>query len=143
MKLIEGKYYPFKVLKTVKLPDEGDFYMLRHQSGRRLLLPVEPYNNYCIGGNSTIECRVDKINCSGKVFLEPRHPVYIEGETYDFIVQRNSIKDAHLNKTITVLDVYNNEIPINWPINLQTPKIGTNIKLRVDRLRNGIPVLSI
>jgi hypothetical protein len=106
-----------------------------------LLLPVEPYNNYCIGGNSTIECRIDKINCSGKVFLEPRHPVYIEGETYDFIVHRASIKDVTLNDTVTVHDIFNNAVHINWPISSQTPKIGANIKLRVDRLKNGIPIL--
>lgn len=141
LKLIEGKYYKFKVLKTVNLPDEGDFYMLRHQSGRRLLLPVEPYNNYCIGSNCTIECRVDKINCSGKVFLEPRHPVYIEGETYDFIVHQTSVKGVTLNDTVTVHDVFNNKIHINWPISSQTPKIGANIKLRVDRLKNGVPIL--
>ncbi len=143
MKLVEGKYYQFKVLKTVNLPDEGDFYMLRHKSGRRMLLPIEPYNKYCIGGNSTIECKVDKINCTGKVFLEPRHPVYTEGETYEFTVHKVDIKDINLNNTITVHDVFNNEIQVNWPTNnSQLPEIGTNIKLQVDRLKNGIPILN-
>jgi hypothetical protein len=142
--LVEGKYYHFKVLKTVNLPEEGDHYMLRHKSGRRLLLPAEPYNNYCIGVNSTIECKVDKINCTGKVFLEPRHPVYIEDKIYDFTVHQNSVKDINLNETITVHDVFNNEVQVNWPSNKsKLPEIGTNIKLRVDRLTNGVPILNI
>jgi hypothetical protein len=143
LKLIEGKYYQFKVLKTVNLPDEGDFYMLRHQSGRRLLLPVEPYKNYCIDEDDTIECKVDKINCTGKVFLEPKHPVYLEGKIYDFIVKSTSINDDELSQTISVHDVFFNEINIDWPKNTQKPKVAESIKLCVEQVKKGIPILSI
>ncbi len=38
MKLTEGETYLFRVIKYANLPDEGDFFVLRHESGRRILL---------------------------------------------------------------------------------------------------------
>ena len=69
MKFIEGETYEFEVLKLVDLPEEGVFYLLRHQSGRRLMLPFKSYQYYGIEPGRRIECRVDKVNCTGKVYL--------------------------------------------------------------------------
>ncbi|HDP55191.1 MAG TPA: hypothetical protein ENN24_05885, partial [Bacteroidetes bacterium] len=143
MKLLEGKYYLFKVLKIVEIPEEGDFYLLKHKSGRRLLLPVSMYANYPIIPNSTIECRVDKVNCTGKVFLEPKHPHYSEGKFYDFIVKNTVKNDCDIENSITVTDVFNNEIRIEWPIAKKLPKVNTTVRLKVERVKKGIPVLVI
>ncbi len=141
MKLIEGKYYFFRVLKIVEIPEEGDFYLLKHKSGRRLLLPVSIYKNYLINPDSTIECRVDKVNCTGKVFLEPKHPHYSEGKYYDFIVKKTDKNDCDLENPITIADVFNNEIRMEWPKAIELPKVNTTVRLKVERVKKGIPVL--
>jgi len=141
LKLLEGKYYWFKVLKIVEIPEEGDFYLLKHKSGRRLLLPVSIYKNYLINPDSTIECRVDKVNCTGKVFLEPKHPHYSEGKYYNFIVKYTDKNDCDLENSITVADVFNNEIRMEWPKALELPKVNSTVRLKVERVKKGIPVL--
>ena len=84
MKLNEGENHFFHVISIVNIVEEGDFYLLRHNTGRRILVPVKPYLKYNIKTGQQLNCRVDKVNCTGKVFLEPKHPVYEEGRNYRF-----------------------------------------------------------
>lgn len=85
MKLKEGEKYKFNVEKIVEMPvTKEKYYLLKHSSANRLLLPCLNYEGYGIQTGSQIICKVDKINCSGKIFLEPMHPRYREGENYYF-----------------------------------------------------------
>ncbi len=77
--LEEGKEYPFYVEKLLALPD-GDYFILIDEVSRKYLLPRQYYTDYPIKVGTTIICNVNKINCNGKIFLEPLHPIYKVGD---------------------------------------------------------------
>lgn len=114
--LEEGKEYLFIVEKLLKLPD-ADYYILIDQWGRKYLLPQIYYQDYTIEVGKSIICNVNKINCNGKIFIEPHHPFYNIGdkdmfelyqfeqrikqktkEPYDVILARNN----KTNKAVVV-----------------------------------------
>ncbi len=138
MKLTEGETYKFTVIKQVLMPEEGEFFLIRHHSGRRLMLPVETYKHYAIKPDKVIECRVDKINCTGKIFLEPMHPFYKEGDIYSFEIV--DIVDENGTTQLIVKDCFNNNIPVEWEgcYNLDNQQ---KVELLVDRVKKGIPQL--
>lgn len=141
MKFKEGDTHTFKVVKLVDLPDEGTYYVLRHNSGRRLLLPQNTYKNYSIEVGNTIECRIDRVNCTGNVFLEPKHPIYIEGNSYLFQITNNN---KLINKELTIVDCFNNQITLetfNYENELHI--INNTIELKVVRIKKGKPIVSL
>ncbi len=83
-RLAEGETYPFHILRTVEL-DPGELsYVLKDPYGYRFMMPGKYYKAYGFKNGQLIDCRVDKINCKGKIFLEPVHPHYREGQVYAF-----------------------------------------------------------
>lgn len=138
MKLIEGEIHHFKVLKKTTVPDEGVFFLLRHSAGRRILIPEKYYVNYNILPGSTIKCRIDKVSCTGKIFLEPKHPVYQEGETYMFdILDYEPAINNENSWNIRVSDVFSNVIKAHC--RCVNPILKERIELVVNRIRKGIP----
>jgi hypothetical protein len=137
MKFIEGEEHDFQVIKLAELPDEGFFYVLRHSSTRRLLLPYETYKYYKIEIGTTIICRIDRVNCTGNVFLEPKHPIYVEGLTYDFPIV------DHDNSFITVSDCFANEIKVEIPERITVKGNLSEINLKVLKVKKGKPILSV
>lgn len=83
VQLEEGKEYLFLVEKLMKLPDNY-YFILIDEWGRKYLLPNIYYKDYQIKIGKYIICNVNKINCNGKIFLEPRHPVYKIGDVDRF-----------------------------------------------------------
>lgn len=118
MKFVEGEEHSFQVINLAELPDEGTFFVLRHASTRRLLLPYETYKKYKIEIGTQLICRIDRVNCTGKVFLEPKHPIYIEGLTYNFPII------SHNNSFITVNDCFANEIRVEVPEDISVTRVG-------------------
>jgi hypothetical protein len=141
MKLNEGEIHSFQVLKRIDIPNEGEFFTLRHQSGRRLLLSAQTYNHYSITPGNTIFCKIDKVNCSGKVYLEPMHPIYEEGKDYEFeIILRESNNDGE-EVGLFVIDCFGNQIYV--PISNSTITLyQKTITLTISRIKKGIPILS-
>ena len=141
MKLQEGEVHLFQVLKAVSIAGEGDFFQLRHPSGRRLLLSASRYNNHGIKPGSNIECKIDKVTCTGKVFLEPKHPVYSEGNTYPFDVIEVTKDKKHSGMLLLrVKDLFCNEIEVLCKENIL---INSNrIDLKVEFIHKGIPSLA-
>jgi hypothetical protein len=86
-KFSEGEWHQFRVLKMIQIPGEETYYVLESKAGNRLLMPSKFYKTYCINFDDTIQCHVDKINCSGKIYLEPEHPQYKTGRQYFFKLQ--------------------------------------------------------
>jgi hypothetical protein len=82
--LKEKQSYDFKVVRVITLPDDTRSWVLTHTGADRYMLPYELYTDYGIAEGMIIRCRVDKINCTGRIFLEPEHPYYREGEHYSF-----------------------------------------------------------
>lgn len=88
-KFSEAEWHPFRVIKTLVIPGEDEYLLVESRSCNRLLIPARHYQNYGIEANTWIQCRVDRINCSGRIFLEPEHPFYKTGNTYTFrIIER-------------------------------------------------------
>jgi len=139
-RLEEGKRYIFKVIGKVTLQDEQAYYILEDPHKIRHLLPSWLYKYYGIKTGQTITCKVDKINCTGRVYLEPEHPCYKEGQTYDFTVSsinKNTFPDK---LSIDIIDIFSNKISVDCPKDL---KIDNNenakISCRIIRIRKGIP----
>jgi hypothetical protein len=79
-----GQWYDFLYKNKLKLPDGSASMVLTDSKGVMYLVPITLYETYGFEPGQTIACKVDKINCTGKVFLEPKHPKYTEGEVYTF-----------------------------------------------------------
>ncbi|MBW6492464.1 MAG: hypothetical protein K0B15_14870 [Lentimicrobium sp.] len=83
----EGSVVEFTVLKKVELSENEAYYVLLDPKGYKILLPAEAYSHYGFKQATRIKCRVDKVNCSGQVFIEPLHPYYEEGKIYMFEIK--------------------------------------------------------
>lgn len=82
--LTESECYPFRIHNLVKLQDEEWYYILQDINGLKHFIPAGLYKNYGFKTGQLVSCKVDRINCTGRIFLEPRHPVYEEGRSYFF-----------------------------------------------------------
>ncbi len=145
-RLTEGKIYPFRIMKTVSLGPDDDWFVLKDPNGYKILLPEKYYKSYGFETGMLINCRVDKVNCNGKVFLEPLHPVYKEGDTYTLdVVGKDHQKDI-LNENIHYLivrDTFHNEwnVPVNSLKQWKNPP--ARITCLVKKIKKGRLYLSI
>jgi hypothetical protein len=140
--LEEGKNYQFQVIGLVTLQDERAYFILEDPFKIRHLLPSRLYSCYEIKAGQSITCKVDKINCTGRVYLEPNHPHYLEGNTYDFKVISVS-KNPHSEKlSILLNDMYNNEISADCPKDFIVGNKDLNrISCKIVRIRKGKPTV--
>ncbi len=140
MKFEQGIFYTFKILGIINVPERGDHYVLLHGSGRKMLLKSEYYVKYNYEIGQYIDCKIDKVNCTGQVFLEPRHPHYIEGKEYLF--NKISIQKK-IDNTLNLLvkDLFDNEIELFINQN-QANLNDEKISLKVERVKKGLPILS-
>ncbi len=133
-RLEEGMNYIFTVEKNVEISPESKYFVLRDQAGYRMLLPAEPYKTYPIKTGETIRCRVDKINCSGQIFLEPEHPVFSEGKIYEFTVSGISHSNGLPELQLTGEDGKTHSMEIS---NQQSFLSQQKIQLRIERIKKG------
>ena len=118
-KYIVGESYPFVYVKKVVLDET--FYILEDYEGERFLLPEYYYKNYGLKMGEPVQCRILRIDCSGKVSIEPEHAYYKPDHVYEFkllkkeiIEEENSRKFSVKAKTLKkycliVQDPYKNE----------------------------------
>jgi hypothetical protein len=141
MRFQEGFWYFFTIENISNILEKGNHYVLKHESGRKMLLNAQHYVKYRFKVGQTIECRVDKVNCMGQIFLEPRHPFYNDGSFYSF--KYLGIKNNE-DRTMSLLvkDSFDNEIQvfINTHVELKAKK---QVLLKIERIKKGIPILSI
>lgn len=97
MILEEGYEFNFKVEKIIDLPDES-YYILLSEFDKKYLLPTKYYEEYNISIGNEIRCRIDKINCSGRVFLEPKSPIYSVGDKDIFTLLETQQKETRKTK---------------------------------------------
>lgn len=140
MKFEEGIWYSFSISGIVNIPEKGEHFILLHDSGRKMLLRTDYYVKYNFAIGQTIQCHIDKVNCTGQVFLEPKHPFYKNGEVYQFEIVKTIVEeDSPFNAT--VIDIYGNTIDV-WVGSLNDLKAQQVISLKVNQVRKGIPILS-
>lgn len=80
---------PFVIRSIATMPDQNTYFVLEGSEGYRNLLPFNPYQNYGFEVGQEILCQVVKINCNGKLFLEPRNPYYAKDEYFPFLVAKS------------------------------------------------------
>ena len=119
----EGNWFPFRVHNCVQLQDGEYYYVLQDINGLKHFLPAEFYENYGFTIGDAILCRIDRINCTGRIYLEPKHPHYSEGEIYHFEVINST--NSGLNNFLVVKDISGNSIEVHLCGN---EKIETNDK---------------
>lgn len=121
-------------------PDGTEHFVLEHSaSRRRLLLPAQYYTRYGFTPGQTVECRVDKISCTGQLYLEPRHPCYDVGKSYTFPLVDINRTDSYA--LITVTDCFGSSIEVL----LRPEEVGDSqkdISLRVTGIKKGVPLLA-
>lgn len=143
----EGQRFPFVITNKLALPgtDEVNLILLGPDQ-KKYLLPEQYYENYHLKVGQTIICTIDKINCSGKIFLEPNHPYYKIGERYDFLVLRLAEQENFLGKTqiiAWVRDLHGLEwsCPIDKSEDIEPGY--SYLACRVDRIKKGELILSL
>lgn len=145
LKLKEGFMYPFVIYGKVDLPDGNEYFVLKDPNDVKHLLLTRYYKNFNFQLGQTIECRVDKINCNGKIYLEPQHPYYELGKIYEFPFQ--SIEDykdnlGKVHQFAIFTDIFQNEIKIPLDTLPEKVKPGMPVRFSISRIKKGRVYLS-
>ena len=138
--LTEGQEYEFEVVKLLEIDHGESSYILKGPGNRKFLLPAERYAKYGIESGRSLICRVDKINCKGEVFLEPKNPWYRENYRYRFrIVEYRTMTGSALRKgkVMMVRSIADDLIPVSVPAGTELPGSGEEIDLLVMRISKG------
>jgi len=145
-RLVEGRSYPFRILKIVSLGPGEDWFVMQDPNGYKILVPENFYRQYGFKPGQTLMCRVDKINCNGRMFLEPEHPHYKEGETYDFELISKGRRKNIINQDeryFIVRDVFSNEWKVRTYDRMLWEDPPFRIPCKVRRIKKGKQFLII
>lgn len=125
--------------KHIEITETEHYWVAETADGQRFLIDYFQYAHYGFGVGQNIQVRVDKINCSGKVFIEPDHPVYERERIYMFPIDAVlSQSDNYIS--LIVRDVFDNKIPVQYHAS-GADDFPKEIELLVIGLRKGLPVL--
>jgi hypothetical protein len=143
-KLIEGETYPFQFIRIIPLSDNMNYMLMEDPFGIRHLVPYEYYSQYGLQTGTTVNCRIDKINCTGRVFLEPEHPFYKTGSTFDFkIVRFQEADKANTLPVYIVKDAFGNEILVESGSVLLNIRETGQLCCFIEGFKKGKPVLKL
>jgi hypothetical protein len=141
IKIREGKIYPFSIIGISELPDGTEYFILSDPNQVKHLLEKKHFIHYNFEVGQLITCRIDKINCNGKIYIEPLHPYYRLGKSYDFPLI-NIVHDGNNNNMAVFEDVFGNEIMLPLDSFAEPPRIGLKVRLNVTRIKKGLIYLS-
>jgi hypothetical protein len=140
--LSEGNWFPFRIHNYVQLQDDAWYFVLQDINGMKHFMPAENYQNYGFRTGDEIICKIDRINCTGRIFLEPKHPYYNEGEIYSFDLVSFQKKGSEI--IIIVREIAGKEIEVplcgNKNLDINGEKKVTCL---VKSIIKGIPILEI
>lgn len=125
--------------KHVEISESEKYWVAETSAGERFLIDSGQYLKYGFSVGQNIKVTVDKINCSGKIFIEPDHPVYSRGKVYSFPVSSVLSRNGS-EVSLVVKDVFDNEIPVLFHVE-EKNEIPESIELLVIGLRKALPVL--
>lgn len=130
--------------------NDQEYIVLNDPYQKKHLLPANLYRNHNLQPGRKILCRIDKINCSGKIYIEPEHPCYEEGKRYDFWFIRYEkrinqigepedvalVRDAFGNELITPVFEINKKIKKEMTLNCKVEVIKKG-KVHLSVIRRG------
>lgn len=138
-RLTEGRHYPFRIVKSVNFGQDA-FFVMQDPLGYKVLMPRHFYTHYGFEDGQTIECRVDKINCNGRMFLEPVHPFYKEGEEYPFPIVdygiRINILDEH-ETFVKVEDIFKQQWEVRLYKSADSIHESNTLNCILERIKKG------
>ncbi|MFW5687803.1 MAG: hypothetical protein ACOCXV_02640 [Bacteroidota bacterium] len=145
-RLTEGSYHTFTILKTVSFGADDSFFVMQDPNGYKVLMPACFYEKYGFAAGQKIFCRVDRINCNGRMFLEPMHPHYKEGETYTFEQLETGTQQSitgEMEYFVKVRDV----LGYKWRVRVFSEKYinpeAKFLQCRLERIKKGKLFLSL
>lgn len=141
----EGEWHEFTVGNTLEIPGSEPQLVLIAANGVRYLIPARPYANYAFEPGASIRCKIDKINCSGRIFLEPEHPYYKENSTYNFRFLKKETRRNLLDEKEygwLLLDIYNSEVFLKIQPEYFSDNPDDKVECRVVRIKKGKLILS-
>jgi len=142
----EGLNVKFTIKKQIELSENEKYFVLEDENGRKHLLKSDLYKKYNLNVGDNIFCKIDHINCAGKIFLEPKHPFYNEGEIYSFKIKEIGIAKNRLGKDVTLLSFLDNLNNIATckieDEELSKFKINEQINCKVELIKKGQLYLS-
>jgi len=140
MELQEGNIFKFKVEKLIALPD-GEYFILLAEYNQKYLLPAKYYSEYNIKIGQEIICTIDRVNCNGKVFLEPKHPLYSVGDKDVFSIlgyeERIKHKTKEKYQILNVIGVKTNCAIIIENLNDLQYSQNENVLCEVVKIKKG------
>ncbi len=139
----EGKFYPFLILGIVEGVDGEEFFKLADPNGVKHLLKTQWYKKYDLKTGETIICHIDKINCNGRIFIEPEHPFYKLNNIYDFTISgfTKRIEGLEVFESAIVQDALGNEILIPKEDLSDELSVGEVVKYKVINIKKGKPFI--
>lgn len=141
-KLTEGEAYAFRFVKLVNLSDGEDYMVLEDPFEIRHMITYSFYRKYNLQPGTEIICRVDKINCTGRVFLEPEHPHYKIGTRCDCELLRiEKSQNDEKSFCLIVQDIFGNEVIMEVSDEIKDNLLNGQINCLVEGVKRGVPVL--
>lgn len=138
----EGNWFPFKIHNLIQLQDNNWYFVLMDTNGLKHFLSAEYYKNFNFQTGDVISCRIDKINCTGRIFLEPKHPYYIEGEIYSFDVL--TFIENQKYGVLVVKDIFENRIEMQQElVQVTNYKVKKKVRCLVISIKKGTPNLEL
>jgi len=143
----EGEKIEFTIKKLVEFDENEEYYLLEDVSGQKQLLNARYYKNYHFKIGQNIVCKIDHINCSGKIFLEPEHPFYKENDIYEFTIDSIKKTENRLRETVFHINstdkTGNTATCITENISEEDYKPGQKIRYKIEHIKKGKLYLSI
>jgi hypothetical protein len=137
--LVQGRVYSFRIHNKAVLQDNEEYYILEDPFKVRHFIPAKYYIRYNFAVDQIIQCRVDKINCTGRVLLEPVHPYYEKGRAYDFVI-REVDRGFDGRTSVIISDVLDNLITIQLKGDANDILKAGTVRLKIVNIKKGIPV---
>jgi len=140
--LMEGEWFLFLIHNLVQLQDDDWYFVLQDVNGLKHFMPAGFYKNYGLKPGDEISCKIDRINCTGRIFLEPRHPVYADGKNYFFDILHKSDQDGGIK--LIVKDIFENNIEVPVKGLLENAIFyEKKVQCVVLAVKKGLPILEI
>ena len=133
--LREGSEYQFEVKGSTTLPDGRKYVKLLDPNGYKHLLLLSDYTYYNLLERKKVLCYVSKINCSGRIFLEPENPHYFIGKVYNFVV--TGIDQSGKIPLIRLKDFFDRQLEVSSIGMQHIPSAGDTLECRIDRIKKG------
>ncbi len=140
--LQEGEWLPFKIHNLIQLQDDNLYFVLQDINGMKHFLTAEYYMNYNLKVGDEISCKIDRINCTGRIFLEPKHPYYTENEIYTFDLLNYTEQGDEISLLVKGFRTENTEVRVFVPPKMDFSTLKS-VKCIVKSLKKGKLILEL